>query len=194
MTEPEKLLIRHMGITAKTAMLSWLVTIVTLAIFVAVIIPQQKRTFLENLNSKARGICASLQDVTAGAIVTEDYSSVVDHSRQVLQGDESIDFLVITKNDGFSLINESDARRPATGTALADGNARRLLAAGHAHDPWRHRHGDPCSTVGSFTTRNRSITRASSGDGFTWGCRSMPTIAAFGRSMSARWRWPSFAC
>ena len=99
----------RMGITVKTAMLSWLVTIVTLAIFVAVIIPQQKRTFLENLNSKARGICASLQDVTAGAIVTEDYSSVVDHCRQVLQGDESIDFLIITKNDGFSLINESGA-------------------------------------------------------------------------------------
>jgi signal transduction histidine kinase/DNA-binding response OmpR family regulator len=101
-----------MGITAKTAMLSWLVTIVTLAIFVAVIIPQQKRTFQENLNSKARGICASLQDVTAGAIVTEDYSSVVDHCRQVLQGDESIDFLIITKNDGFSLINESGATGP----------------------------------------------------------------------------------
>ena len=111
-SEPEKLLTRHMGITAKTAMLSWLVTIVTLTIFVAVIIPQQKRTFLENLNSKARGICASLQDVTAGAIVTEDYSSVVDHSRQVLQGDESIDFLVVTKNDGFSLINESDLAGP----------------------------------------------------------------------------------
>ncbi|MDZ7582125.1 MAG: ATP-binding protein [Deltaproteobacteria bacterium] len=97
----------NVGITVKTAGLSWLITTATLLIFTLVIIPQQKATFLENLESKARGITASLQDVTAGAIVSEDYSSVVDHARNVLEGDPSIAFLVITKNDGFGLINEA---------------------------------------------------------------------------------------
>ena len=96
---------RRLGITRRIALLSWLITIVTLVIFVVMIVPEQKQTYLKNLESKARGISASLQDVTAGAVVTEDYSSVVDHCKQVLQGDQSITFLVITKNDGFSLIH-----------------------------------------------------------------------------------------
>lgn len=94
------------SIALKLALVSWAVTIVTLLIFVAVIVPEQKRTFQANLSSKARGLSASLQDVIAGAAVTEDYSSVVDHCRQVLEGDDSIAYIVITKNDGFSLLHE----------------------------------------------------------------------------------------
>ncbi len=109
----------------------------------AVIIPQQKRTFLETLNSKARGICASRQDVTAGAIVTEDYSSVEDHCRQVLQGDESVDFLVITKNDGFSLINESGAS-----------------AATQREPRWRIRKGTSFSCCGRTPQRPRPLAAA----------------------------------
>jgi hypothetical protein len=33
-----------------------------------VIIPEQKRTFLENLESKALGVTVSLRDVAAGAV------------------------------------------------------------------------------------------------------------------------------
>ena len=104
----------RIGIAAKTAILSWLITLTTLAIFAAVIIPQQKRSFLENLNSKARSICASLQDVTASGIITEDYSSMVDHSTQILEGDESIAFIIIMKNDGLALISQGSlAAAPA---------------------------------------------------------------------------------
>jgi len=95
------------GISLKIALVSWLVTIITLLIFVVVIVPEQKRIFEENLASKARGLSASLQDVIASAAVTEDYSSVVDHCRQVLQGDDSIVYIVVSKNDGFSLVHES---------------------------------------------------------------------------------------
>jgi len=93
-----------MGITLRTALLSWLVTISTLLIFVVVIIPQQKRIFQENLESKAHGVAVSLHEVAAGAAVNEDFSSVVDHCKEMLNGDEALDYLVITKNDGFSLI------------------------------------------------------------------------------------------
>nr|HQH71661.1 hypothetical protein [bacterium] len=72
---------RGVSILLRTALLSWMVTIATLLIFVMVNIPYQRKTFLENLNSKAQGISVSLQDVTAGSIVTEDYSAVVDHAR-----------------------------------------------------------------------------------------------------------------
>ncbi len=100
---PEK---PFLGITLRTALMSWLVSIATLLIFVAVIIPQQKSTFLENLESKAHGVAVSLRDVAAGAAVNEDFSAVVDHCKEMLKGDESLDYLVITKKDGFALIHE----------------------------------------------------------------------------------------
>ena len=93
-----------LSITLRTALLSWLVTIVTLLIFVAVIIPQQKRTFVENLESKAQGVAVSLHEVAAGAAVNDDSSSVVDRCVEMLRGDPSLDFLVITKNSGASLV------------------------------------------------------------------------------------------
>lgn len=101
----------QMGILAKTALLSWLVTIITMALFVAVILPSQKRTFLENLESKAHGVSVSLQDIAASSVVTEDYSVVVDHCLEVLAGDETIEHLVLTRNDGFGLIHTQDGWR-----------------------------------------------------------------------------------
>ncbi len=102
---------RPMGILAKTALLSWLITIFTMAVFVAVILPSQNRVFLENLESKARGVSASLQDIAAGSVVTEDYSEVVDHCMEVLSRDTSIEYLVLTRNDGFGLIHTQSGWR-----------------------------------------------------------------------------------
>jgi signal transduction histidine kinase/DNA-binding response OmpR family regulator/HPt (histidine-containing phosphotransfer) domain-containing protein/HAMP domain-containing protein len=103
MMKPENIKPRTLGITLRTALLSWLVTISTLLLFVLVIIPQQKRIFLENLESKAHGVAVSLHEVAAGAAVNEDYSSVVDHCKDMLAGDESLDYIVVTKNDGLSV-------------------------------------------------------------------------------------------
>jgi signal transduction histidine kinase len=101
--------IRLRGITLRMTLLAWLVTILTLGIFVAVLIPEQKRDLQDALESKARGVAVSLQSVTAGAAVSEDYSAVVDNGMQVLSGDGAIDFLVVTKNDGFSVVIEKGA-------------------------------------------------------------------------------------
>jgi signal transduction histidine kinase len=76
----------------------------TLGLYVVVNLPQQKRDLLDALKSKAQGVSSSLQDVTAGAAMSEDYSTVVDHCVQVLKGDDAIEYLVITRTDGFSVI------------------------------------------------------------------------------------------
>jgi PAS domain S-box-containing protein len=100
---------RRLGIALRTALLSWLVTSVTLLIFVAVVLPQQRRTLLENLRSKAYGTMVSVRDVGAGALINTDYTSVVDHCNEILSEDRSVDYLVITKSgDGASLIHERD--------------------------------------------------------------------------------------
>jgi two-component system, NtrC family, sensor kinase len=82
----------------------WLVTLLALALYVTVNLPQQKKDLRDALKSKAQGVSSSLQDVTAGAAMSEDYSTVVDHCVQVLKGDEAIEYLVITKADGFSVV------------------------------------------------------------------------------------------
>lgn len=92
------------GITLRITLLGWLVTLVTLAVFVMVILPEQKREFELGLESKARSVAVSIRGVAAGAAVSEDYSSVVEQAMQVLSGDPAIDYVVVTKNDGFSIV------------------------------------------------------------------------------------------
>jgi signal transduction histidine kinase len=92
----------------------WLVTLLTLALYVTVNLPQQKKDLLEALKSKAQGVSSSLQDVTAGAAMSEDYTTVVDHCVQVLKGDDAIEYLVITRTDGFSVIVDKNGWRTDT--------------------------------------------------------------------------------
>jgi signal transduction histidine kinase len=102
-------MIKLTGITARTTLLAWTVTLVTLGIFVVIIIPEQKHDLQGGLQSKAQGVAVALQGEVAGAALSEDYSSVVDHAMQVLSGDKAVDFLVITKNDGYAVVVQRDS-------------------------------------------------------------------------------------
>jgi two-component system, NtrC family, sensor kinase len=99
------------GITLRITLLTWVVTLTTLGIFVIVIVPEQKREFELSLESKAKGVAVSIRGVAAGAAISEDYSSVVDQAMQVLSGDKAIDYVVVTKNDGFSIVIDRSAWR-----------------------------------------------------------------------------------
>ena len=92
------------ALTLRITLLGWMVTLVTLAVFVTVMVPEQKREFELSLESKARGVAVSIRGVAAGAAVSEDYSAVVEQAMQVLSGDQAIDYVVMTKNDGFSIV------------------------------------------------------------------------------------------
>lgn len=102
------------SISFRISTMCWLVTLLTLALYVAVNLPQQKKELLDALKSKAQGLSSSLEDVTAGAALSEDYSTVVDHCLQVLKGDEAIEYLVITRTDGFSVIVDRNGWRSET--------------------------------------------------------------------------------
>jgi len=124
------------GITLRITLLGWMVTLVTLGIFVMVLVPEQKREFELSLESKARGVAVSIRGVAAGAAVSEDYSAVVDQAMQVLSGDKAIDYVVMTKNDGFSIVIDrstwrieklGDTWRPATRTPASSIGASRLF-------------------------------------------------------------------
>jgi signal transduction histidine kinase len=92
------------GITLRITLLGWAVTLLTLGVFALVIIPEQRKEFELALESKARGSVASIRGAAAGAAITQDYSAVVDQASQVLAGDEAIEYVVMTKNDGYSIV------------------------------------------------------------------------------------------
>jgi PAS domain S-box-containing protein len=121
---------RAIGITLRTALWSWVVTLVTLAVFAVVIIPQQRRIFLENLESKARGVAVSLRDVAASSIVNGDYDNVVDHCNQMLEGDPGLDFLAVVKSDGTSALFFERQRWSAEAEVGPEWRPRRREAAG----------------------------------------------------------------
>ena len=118
------------NITWRTALLSWVVSLATLLVFVLIILPWQKRAFQQSLESKAHGVAVSLRDVAAGAAVNEDYSSVIDHCREMLAGDQSLAYLVITKNDGFSLIQDRQGWRSENDAAPEWRPAERVAGGG----------------------------------------------------------------
>lgn len=91
------------GITTRTTQLAWTVTLVTLAIFVVFIIPEQKWSLQQGLASKAKGVAVALQSDIAGATASEDYTPVVEHAMDVIAGDPELEFLLITKADGYTI-------------------------------------------------------------------------------------------
>ncbi|MFZ1292040.1 MAG: histidine kinase dimerization/phosphoacceptor domain -containing protein [Melioribacteraceae bacterium] len=88
----------------RITVLSWMLIIVTLAIFIFSTIPFQKQMLIERMNSEARDIASSISQVTSTAIISEDYSFALEHCLNVVQESQSILFTIITKKDGFSLI------------------------------------------------------------------------------------------
>ena len=96
-----------MGVQFRTALLVWAVSVGTLLIFLLILIPDQRKSFLESLESRAFAITSALQNITTGAVINEDYSSVVAQCLQILSDDKSIEYLVVSRNDGFSLVHDS---------------------------------------------------------------------------------------
>jgi signal transduction histidine kinase len=97
------------GITLKVTLLAWLVTVLTLAIFVTAMIPEERAELRESLRAKGETVSVSVQSLIAGAAVTEDYSQVVEHALQVLEADPAVEFIVVSRNDGYSVL--MDRRR-----------------------------------------------------------------------------------
>ncbi|BBO91608.1 hypothetical protein DSCOOX_47880 [Desulfosarcina ovata subsp. ovata] len=100
-----------LGIAPRIALMSWILAMVTLIIFIAVITPQQRKTFIDQLESKATSVALSLQNAAAGAAINEDYASVISSAQTMLEGDPSVDFVIVMKNDGYALVIEQNSWR-----------------------------------------------------------------------------------
>jgi signal transduction histidine kinase len=96
------------SILLRAIKLSWLVTILTIILFAFSVIPSQRESLLDSLHSKGELLSTSIADVAAGAIVIEDYSVVVDHCMKIVKDSKSVPYIVICRNNGYSLIHKAD--------------------------------------------------------------------------------------
>lgn len=99
------------SLVLRAALWSWLVTLVTLLIYATAILPQQQSVFSDNLRSKAYGLMLSLREVAAGSIVNDDFTSGIDHATEILKGDPILDYVILTRKDGKSVVAERSGWR-----------------------------------------------------------------------------------
>jgi len=91
-------------IVVRVALVSATLIIISLGLFVLATIPFQRTAILDAMESEAKSTVTSIDQVTATAIITEDFGTVVEHCLRVVQESPSIVYVVVTRKDGFSLI------------------------------------------------------------------------------------------
>lgn len=147
---------RGLGITLRTTLLPWLITLVTLGTFIAFLLAQQQRTLLENLESRAQSIALSLRDLTADMMVQEDPAGVISIGQGILKADETLDYLIFTKRGGPSLIQDRSGWRSENLTS----------------PEWQPNPGDARSGIGFVPLFQRRVYRhstAGESSGISWG-------------------------
>ena len=102
---------KRRGILYRTLLLTWIVILLTLAVFIVNIIPYQRKTLVESIESSARLIATSIDQVTVTSVLVEDYSTVVEHCMKVVDESALVAYIVISRKDGFSLLHTSGGWR-----------------------------------------------------------------------------------
>src|SRR5512137_1770945 len=82
--------------------------VMTLGLFAVATIPYQRTAILDAMESEAKSTVTSIDQVTASAIITEDFGTVVEHCMRVVKESPTIVYVVVTRNDGFSLVITKD--------------------------------------------------------------------------------------
>ncbi|BCS95995.1 hypothetical protein DSLASN_16270 [Desulfoluna limicola] len=92
-------------ILLRTFFLACIIVIFTVGIFVVSIIPYQKNQLLNEMQERGKVSFTSIAQITSASLILEDYSTVVDHCMTIVGENPSILYVVITRNDGASLIH-----------------------------------------------------------------------------------------
>jgi two-component system, sensor histidine kinase len=103
--------------------------VLTLGLFAVATIPYQRTAILDAMESEAKSTVTSIDQVTASAIITEDFGTVVEHCMRVVKESPTIVYVVVTRNDGFSLVITKDGWKQQTLTREWTGGGRRTASS-----------------------------------------------------------------
>ena len=104
----------YKGLLVKTAFLFLVLITMTLSIFIVGTLPHQFNVIEARMKSEANDIASSIGQVTATAIINNDYGFTVDHCLKIIKQSNSILYIIIIRKDGFALIHTADGWRQET--------------------------------------------------------------------------------
>ncbi|MEJ2661459.1 MAG: HAMP domain-containing sensor histidine kinase [Desulfobacteraceae bacterium] len=102
---------RHNRILFRTVSMAWLIVVFTVAIFIAAVIPYQRRQLVAEMRQRALVVYTSTAQMTVESVVMDDFSAVVDHCMGIITHNPSVLYIVVTRKDGFSLIHHQGTWR-----------------------------------------------------------------------------------
>jgi signal transduction histidine kinase len=86
-------------------MMAWLLVVFTAVVFLLSTVPSQRKQLLEEMRQRARVAYTSTAQVAIESIVLEDYSGIVEHCINMVAHNSSLKYVVLTREDGFSLVH-----------------------------------------------------------------------------------------
>ncbi len=101
------------SIALRMSLFSWTITTLSILIFAAILIPVQKTYFSQTLEAHARSLAAEIRSKVICAAASDDFSEVVDYCLNTVSDQPDIDYFVITRCDGFSLVHTDAAWKMA---------------------------------------------------------------------------------
>jgi PAS domain S-box-containing protein len=96
------------SILFKTTLLSWSLIIVTLAIFVMVILPYQETILQNEMESNARFVTETIEHFIDAPFTKDNIDFLKDYCGAILKNNESIKYIILSKQNGFSIIQTSN--------------------------------------------------------------------------------------
>ncbi len=100
---PEKKYNRRIFI--RTALMAWFLVVFTAVVFLFITIPSQRKQLLEEMRQRAKVAYTSTAQVAIESIVLEDFSGIVEHCVNMVSQNPGLKYVVLTREDGFSLIH-----------------------------------------------------------------------------------------
>mgnify|MGYP001174277594 CR=1 FL=1 len=76
----------------------------TLLIYIFSLIEAQKSALYNSLYSQGKTIARSVELATADALITNDYSFIVEHNIRVIENNKSLDYILVSKNEKENLL------------------------------------------------------------------------------------------
>jgi signal transduction histidine kinase len=89
----------------RTALMAWTLVVSTVLIFLGVTIPPQRQQLLDEMRQRGKVVFTSTAQVAVESIVLEDYSAFVEYCINLIAKNPSIEYVVLTRKDGFSLVH-----------------------------------------------------------------------------------------
>ncbi|MDH7604821.1 MAG: HAMP domain-containing protein, partial [Melioribacter sp.] len=99
------------SITARITLLSWSILLISTIIYAFFYYINQKNVIQQRMRFEAKDIAESIIQAEGSTLFTEDYGGIIDFCTQLISSSQSLDFIILSKSSGLSLIFDRNGWR-----------------------------------------------------------------------------------